>query len=157
MQQTNQPDTISIAEIEIRYTPKYKVSDLPQIKRSGDLYHLLLHSWDKSKLEFVEQFKVVLINRASRILGICTLSTGSGSGTIADPKLVFAVALKANATSVILAHNHPSGNLMPSESDKAMTQKMAECGKWLDLKVLDHLIVTTEGYYSFADEGAMLL
>ena len=157
MQQQSQSDNIYIAEIEISYMPKYKASDLPQIKHSGDLYQLLLHSWDKSKLQFVEQFKVVLINRANRILGICTLSTGSASGTIADPKLVFAVALKANANSIVLVHNHPSGNLMPSANDKALTQKMAECGNWLDLKVLDHLIITAEGYYSFADEGAMLM
>ena len=75
------------------------------------------------------------------------------SGTVADPKLIFAAALKACASSIILAHNHPSGNLKPSQSDIDLTRKLKDGGKLLEIQMLDHIIVTTEGYYSFADEG----
>jgi DNA repair protein RadC len=72
---------------------------------------------------------------------------------VADPKIIYQIALKANACSIILAHNHPPGNINPSEADIQLTRKMVECGKFLDLPVLDHLILTSEGFYSFADEG----
>src|SRR5690606_28764767 len=102
------------------------------IKTSSDLYSLLVQTWDTTKLEFMEQLKVVLLNRANRILGICTISTGNATSTIADPKIVFGVALKANAVCIVLAHNHPSGNLMPSKADIELTKKMVECGRFLD-------------------------
>ena len=93
---------------------------------SKDAYSILLDSWDDEKLEFVEQFKVLLLNRANRVLGIYEASTGGVSGTVADPKLVFAAALKSNATAIILAHNHPSGQLKPSDADLKLTQKLKE-------------------------------
>jgi DNA repair protein RadC len=98
---------------------------------------------------------VILLNRAHRVLGIYELSTGGVTGTIADPKLVFTAALKANACSLVLSHNHPSGNLRPSKADEELTMKIKEAGKFLDIQVLDHLIVTSEGYFSFADEGLL--
>ena len=116
---------------------------------------MLKLTWDESKIEFVEQFKVVLMNRAQRVLGIYELSTGGVTGTVADPKLVFTAALKANACNIILSHNHPSGNLKPSRADEELTKKIATAGMYLDIKVIDHIIVTSEGYYSFADEGLL--
>jgi DNA repair protein RadC len=107
--------------------------------------------WDD--LEYRESFAILLLNRANRVLGIANISSGGLSGTVADPKVIFQQALKANASSIILLHNHPSGNTQPSEADITLTRKMKECGKFLDLPVLDHLIVTTDGYYSFAYEG----
>jgi DNA repair protein RadC len=145
----------AIAEIEMSYKPLVTVSKLPQIQSSSDAYNLLLHTWDASKIEFVEHFKVMLMNRANRVLGVCTVCKGSSTGCIADPKLVFAVALKTNACNLIIAHNHPSGNLNPSKYDIALSLKIREGGKLLDIRVLDHLIISTEGYYSFADQGAM--
>jgi len=114
---------------------------------------VLLANWDSSTIEFVEQFKVVLLNRANRVIGIFNLSAGGTTGTVAEPKLVFASSILRNASSIILAHNHPSGNLKPSSADIDLTKKLKEAGKLLDIPVLDHLIVTTEGYYSFADDG----
>ena len=102
-----------------------------------------------------EQFKILLLNRANKVLGIYEVSTGGMSGTVADPKLIFATALKACASSIILSHNHPSGNLKPSNADLQLTQKVKEGGKLLDIEVYDHIILTTEGYYSFADEGQL--
>ena len=97
----------------------------------------------------------MLLNRANRVIGISDISTGGVSGTVADPKVIFGIALKANASSIILAHNYPSGNLNPSQPDVSLTNRLKQAGKILQLSVLDHLIITRDGYYSFADEGLM--
>ena len=144
-----------VAEIRLSYVTKVKASERREITSSKDCYHILLDCWNRSCLEFVEEFKVLLLNRANKVLGIVPISKGGVAGTVADPKLIFAAALKANASSVILAHNHPSGNVQPSQADIQLTKKIKEGGKFLDLPVLDHLIITTEGYYSFADEGIL--
>ena len=144
-----------VAEVELVYKNKVKPSERPLVKSSKECYELLRATWDENKIEFVEQFKVVLMNRAQRVLGIYELSTGGVAGTVADPKLVFTAALKANACDIILSHNHPSGNLKPSRADEELTKKIKEAGTYLDVKVLDHIIVTGEGYYSFADEGLL--
>ena len=95
----------------------------------------------------------MLMNRANKVLGIFELSTGGVSGTVADPKIIFVAALKGGASGIIVAHNHPSGNLTASQSDIDLTRKLKEAGKFLEIQLLDHVIVTTEGYFSFADEG----
>jgi DNA repair protein RadC len=140
-----------ICEITVNYSSKVKPSNRPKIAGSRDAYEIVMPLWDD--LEYRESFAILLLNRANRVLGIANISSGGISGTVADPKVIFQHALKANASSVILLHNHPSGNTQPSEADITLTRKMKECGKFLDLPVLDHLIVTTDGYYSFADEG----
>lgn len=152
-QQMNLYSLNMVAEVELVYKSKVKPSERPLVKSAKECYGLLRLTWDENKIEFVEQFKVVLLNRAQRVLGIYELSTGGVSGTIADPKLIFMAALKANACNIILSHNHPSGNLKPSRADEELTRKIKEAGKYLDIKVIDHIIVTSEGYYSFADEG----
>ena len=145
----------TVAEIELVYKSKVKPSERPRITSTKEAYQILLQTWDANKIEFVEQFKVVLMNRAHRVLGIYELSSGGIAGTVADPKLVFMAALKSNACCLILSHNHPSGNLKPSQADEALTRKIFEAGKLLDIQVIDHVIVTNEGYYSFADEGLL--
>ena len=144
-----------VAEVQLVYKTKVKPSERPQIKTSKDCYEVLKQSWDKDKIEFVEQFKVILINKAQKLLGIYELSTGGITGTVADPRLVFIAALKANACSVILSHNHPSGNLKPSKADEELTRKIKNGGLLLDITVLDHIIMTSESYFSFADEGLL--
>ena len=141
----------SICEISVTYSTKIKAANRPKISGSRDCYELVLPIWDD--LEYRESFCVLLMSRANRVLGISQVSMGGVSGTVADPKVIFQHALKANASSLILLHNHPSGNTNPSEADIHLTKKLVEGGKLLDLAVLDHLIVTTDGYYSFADEG----
>ncbi len=156
MEQMIKPVVLNqVAEVELIYRSKVKPSERPKITRSGDAYDLFMNYWNENKLEFVEEFKVMLLNKANKVLGICELSTGGVSGTVADPKLIFMAALKCNASNIIIAHNHPSGNLKPSSADEQLTLKIKEGGKFLDLPLLDHLIVTTEGYYSFADEGLL--
>lgn len=144
---------IIVAEIEISYTPHVKPSERPTIITGDDAYRLLMATWDKSKLQFIEQFKIILLNRMNHVLGICTLTTGTTEGTLVDPKLVFAVALKANANKIILVHNHGSGSLAPSLTDKRITKHLIRAGELLDLEVVDHIIVSAEGYYSFLQEG----
>ena len=144
-----------VAEIELSYNPRARISELPVVRESMDAYRMFLRTWDRTKLFFVEHFKVMLLNRAGRVLGICTVSTGCQAYTPIDIKLIFGLALKGNAGQIILAHNHPSGNITPSKDDIAITERIKEAGKLLDIFLYDHLIITDDGYYSFADERAI--
>lgn len=144
-----------VTEIQLSYKAKVKASDRPNITCSEDAYRILLKNWDEETIEFREEFKVLLLNRANKVLGIVNISMGGISGTVADPKIIFSSALKANCSSIILSHNHPSGNLRPSQADLNLTYKMVEAGKFLEIPVLEHLIVTDEHYYSMADEGVI--
>ena len=144
-----------IAEVQLIYKTKIKASDRPVVKTSADAAILLRKNWDENMIEFVEQFKVLLLNRSNHVLGIFELSKGGVTGTVADPKIIFVAALKANASNIIISHNHPSGSLRPSNADEQITQKIKNAGSFLDIKLLDHVIITTEGHYSFADEGLL--
>lgn len=144
-----------VSEVELVYKSKVKPSQRLQIKKSSDVQELLRQIWDENKIELVEQFKVILLNRNNRVLGFFEASSGGVSGTVADPKLIFIAALKMNACALIIAHNHPSGNKLPSEADKSLTLKIKEGAKLLDMSLLDHIIVTTEECFSFADEGLL--
>ncbi|MEM9680409.1 MAG: JAB domain-containing protein [Bacteroidota bacterium] len=142
-----------ISEIKLTYTRKVKASDRPKVTSSMDAYRLFRNNWDDLTINLFEEFKIMLLDRNNRCMGIIPISKGGVSGTLVDPKLVFASALKARACSLILAHNHPSGNIKPSLSDERLTQKLVKGGEYLDLSILDHIIVTDEGYNSFADLG----
>ncbi|QDH81172.1 DNA repair protein [Echinicola soli] len=144
-----------VAEITLSYRPNSKVSEKPQIVSSLSASKVLRANWDESKLEFIEEFKVILLNRANRVLGIVNASSGGTSGTVVDLKLIFAAAMKASASSILVAHNHPGGTLKPSDRDVKVTEKLVKAGKLLDLPVMDHIIITAEGYYSFADMGGL--
>jgi DNA repair protein RadC len=131
-----------VAEVQLTYKTKVKASERPKIDKSQDAYLVLQ-----------EEFKIMLLNRANRVLGIVDISQGGMSGTVVDPKVVFAAAIKSASSQIILVHNHPSGNLKPSEADINLTRKLKEGGKLLDIEVLDHLIITKDGYLSLAEEG----
>jgi DNA repair protein RadC len=102
-----------------------------------------------------EEFWILLLNRANKVTGKECVSRGGVSGTVVDTKIIFKVALDRRASSIILAHNHPSGNLKPSPQDLSLTKRIVEAGKFLDIPALDHLIISEAGYYSFADEGQL--
>lgn len=155
MENNNAPAWTIASEVELIYKSKVKASERPQILSSKDAYEILMKIWDEGKIDFVEQFNILLINRANKVLGVYKVSTGGITGTVADPRQIFTAALKANACGLVLAHNHPSGTLKPSRQDEQLTSKMKEAGSFLDIKILDHLIVTSESYYSFADEGLL--
>lgn len=144
-----------VAEVELVYRNTVKPSLRPKVTSSRDAYRILSDHWNADRIEHIEQFKVLLLNTASKVLGIYELSSGGISSTVVDVRLVFGTALKANATNIILAHNHPSGNLQPSHQDILLTDKIVRGGKLLDINVADHVILSTEGYYSFADEGRL--
>lgn len=120
------------------------------ISCSKDAFELLrMHIGDKNYEEFV----IVLLNQANKIIRTIPISEGGITGTVVDPKKVFKHAIENNATSIILGHNHPSGNIQPSENDRKLTRKLSEAGSLLEIRVLDHIIVGEENYYSFADNG----
>lgn len=124
----------------------------PKISSSKDVYELMRPSLlDLSH----EEFWVIILNRGNQVIARQPVSSGGVSGTVADPKMIFKKALDYLASSIILVHNHPSGNINPSEADRQLTNKMKEAGKFLDIPVLDHVIFTDDKYYSFADEGIL--
>ena len=102
-----------------------------------------------------EEFWIILLNKANRVIRKCSISEGGVSGTVVDPRKIFKIALDNHASSIILGHNHPSGNIQPSDADHKITKKIKEAGNMLDVAVLDHIILGDDRYYSFADEGAL--
>jgi len=102
-----------------------------------------------------EEFWIILLNRSNRVIGQKLISEGGISGTVVDPKKVFKIALDHHASGIILGHNHPSGVTAPSEADQKITKKIVNAGQLLEIVVLDHIIITDDGYYSFTDEGAL--
>jgi len=142
-----------ISEIKLTYKRKVKASERPKVSCSQDAYNLFRENWDDLTINLFEEFKILLLDTNGQCMGIVPISQGGVSGTIADSRLIFASALKARATSIILGHNHPSGNLKPSRADKLLTNKLAEGGCLLSMPILDHIILTDNKYTSLADEG----
>lgn len=145
----------SISEVQLTYSPKFKSSALPQITEASEAYKILIGFWDKRSINLIEQFYALLLSRNNKLLGIFEVSKGGMTGTVVDPRLIFMAALKGCATSIILAHNHPSGNLKPSQADIGITRRLVAAGELLEITVVDHLIVTLDGYLSFAEEGLL--
>ncbi|WP_276345633.1 JAB domain-containing protein [Daejeonella sp. JGW-45] len=149
----NQIASFPVQELQLVYKQKFNPSDRPKITTSEEAYRVLLSTWNLGTIGFIEEFKILLLNRANRVIGCYEVSSGGLCGTIADPRVIFAVALKCCAVGLILAHNHPSGNLVPSNSDLELTSKLKMAGKLLDIIILDHIILSNDFYFSFADEG----
>ncbi|MBN3582677.1 DNA repair protein RadC [Algoriphagus aestuarii] len=122
----------------------------PKITCSQDIYQLMKQELQDEQIEY---FYLILLSRSNQVIKKQLISQGGTAGTVVDTKLVFKAALEHLAQSVILVHNHPSGNLKPSEQDKRLTERLVKVGRELDLPVLDHVIFTDVGYFSFADEG----
>ena len=150
-------DLYKVSEIQINYQPHFEAFERPKITDSYDAYSILYHSFDNKLIAFQEQAKVMLLNRNMRVLGVLNLSKGGMTETSIDPKIVFSTALKAAASEIIIAHNHPSGNLEPSPSDKLLTNNLSKAGKLLQMQLRDHLIITPKmgRYFSFADGGLL--
>ena len=147
-QQTN------ISEIRLVYRTKVKASQRLQVKCSKDAFDIFIWNWDQDSIEHIEKFKLMLLTRSNKVLGIASISKGSINGTFTDVKIILQFAIKANASGIIICHNHPSGNVQPSESDIAITRKIKESGNVMDIQLLDHLIILPEGkYYGMNDDG----
>lgn len=144
-----------VAEIQLSYRNRVPASLRAKVDSTQKVYELAIDSWDSDKIDFVEQFKILLLNRACHVLGISEIASGSVGGVLIDPRLVYVTALKSNASGIILLHNHPSGNLKASEADIRLTQVLMQGASYLDILIHDHMIVTSEGYYSLAENGLM--
>jgi DNA repair protein RadC len=127
-------------------------SERPKIVNSYKAYECLLPLFD-GIVEYRERFAILLLNQSNKAICTAVLSEGGVAGTVVDPKIIFQHALLANASAMTLCHNHPSGSMALSAADTEITQKVKAAGKVLDIIVYDHIIITSEGYYSFADEG----
>ncbi len=147
----------NVSEIEVIYRRKAtcKMSERPVVSTSGNAYEIFNHYWNGDTINLGEEFKVLLLNRSNRVLHLLPISQGGLTGTVADPRLILAAALAKAAVSIVLCHNHPSGSLKPSRADEEITLKIKEAARYFDIKVLDHIILSSEGYFSFADEGLL--
>jgi DNA repair protein RadC len=143
---------MKVAEVTIKYDQIVKNSEREKVCSSKKSYEILKPFYD-DLIDYKEFSYMILLSRSNRVLGVHKLSEGGICGTVVDLKIVFQVALLAGASAIILSHNHPSGELTASEQDKIFTKKIIEAGELLEIVVLDHLILTSEGYYSFADDG----
>jgi DNA repair protein RadC len=155
MKNAIQLSMFGVAEVQLIYKSKVPASQRRKISCSRDANDLLKENWNSDTLEYCEEFKILLLTRSNSVLGIMAVSKGGISGTVTDVRIILQAALKSNASGIIVAHNHPSGNLNPSESDTKITQKIKEAGNIMDIQLLDHLIITGEDYYSFADNGLL--
>ena len=147
--------TYKIPQIRLSYVSDV-IAEKPQIKDSDSIAKVFRYTYEEGEIDYRESFKVAYLNRANKILGINTISTGGTTATVVVKKIIFSGALLSNACSIILCHNHPSGTLKPSLQDDNLTRQVVEAGKLLDIKVLDHVIVTSDGYYSYSDEGRII-
>lgn len=142
-------------EIKITYSHHVPARERIKITSAHSAYDLAYSLYDEDKIEHVESSYAIFLNNATRVLCTMLISTGGVSSAIVDPKVIFQGALKANATSIIITHNHPSGSNYPSDADKRLTMKIKECCRLFDMLLLDHIIITPEKghFYSFAEEG----
>ena len=143
-----------LREVQISYHNRARFADMPKVNSSKDAEGIFRSIWSH-RIDYVEEFYILLLNRSNKVIGWSKVSMGGPSGTVSDPKVIFQTALKANASHIVLGHNHPSGALEPSQADISLTQKMKNAGSLLDLPILDHLILSSESYYSFADDGKL--
>ncbi|MNQ76844.1 hypothetical protein D3C85_916930 [compost metagenome] len=150
-----QKEIFRVAEVQLSYKPHFRAQERPQISTSEQSYKILIDNWDMNLINYIEQAKMILLNRNNRVLGIVNLSTGGSASTVMDSRILFTIALKATATSIIICHNHPSGNLRPSSEDIRITEKIKQAGKLLEIEVHDHLIISENSYFSMAEKAYM--
>lgn len=140
-----------LAEIEISYSHKVPVKERFRVTNSSDAYNVIQLFWPD--FNTVEYFYAIYLNRANDILGFHLVSKGGITATVVDVQIIIAIGLKSLAKNIICVHNHPSGNLTPSDSDKILTRKLKDACKLVDLQLLDHLIVTDDSFHSMADNA----
>ncbi|WP_268123913.1 JAB domain-containing protein [Roseivirga pacifica] len=140
-------------EVRLVYRNKTRAIDRPKIDCAESAYRILRANWDNEEISLFEEAKVLFLDNQLRLMSISTVSKGGMSGTVIDPRIVFAIALKRRSSTIILSHNHPSGYLKPSHADISLTRKFHEAGRLLEITLADHLIISEEGYYSMANEG----
>ena len=142
---------MEVAEIKVSYSTNK--ADKIKLTNCRETFEFIISQWNLDIIEFQEECKIILVNRANFVLGIYELSKGGISGTVVDVRIILSVALKCNASGIILVHNHPSGNMTPSESDKKITRKLYQACDLLEIVLIDHFIVCKEKFYSFKQDG----
>lgn len=142
-----------VAELLVSYSPH--IVSAQKISNSRESYSLITNYWNLDTIEMLEEVKVILLNKANKVLGIFDLSKGGICSSIIDLKIVLSIALKTLASGIIIVHNHPSANLTPSKADIDITQKLKSACDIMEILLLDHLIITKEDYFSFADDGLL--
>ena len=142
-----------VSEVELTYKNNVPYNQRQKISNSQGAYEILTNLFPENTMDYRETFIVLYLNRANQVLGYSVISQGGTSNTTVDIKMVIQTALLANASCIMLAHNHPSGNVQPSTDDNRITKRIMEAAKLFDITVLDHLIITNESYYSFTDNG----
>jgi DNA repair protein RadC len=157
------PDVLylGLAGMIDNYIPELKVSYnrgqqfLGKVSKADEVADFIKKTYGKGQIELQEAFVVLYLNTANEIIGYYKHSKGAINATLVDSRIIFSVALNCLAVSIILSHNHPSGNIKPSSADIALTDKLQKAGEVLEIKVLDHVIVTKNDYYSFVDHGKL--
>lgn len=147
-------DYFNIPEITVSYKDNVKVAERAVIKSSADAAKILAVAFEDC-MQHHEEFNVIYLNHANRVLGISCISKGGISETVVDIRIILQIALRVSASALMLSHNHPSGSKIPSRQDIALTNLIKEGCKAIGISLLDHLIVTDEGYSSFLDEGLL--
>ncbi|WP_291048818.1 JAB domain-containing protein [Empedobacter sp. UBA1574] len=144
---------MKVSEIKISYMNE--VDEKIKVMGSSEVYQVLKANWDLDTIELQEEFKILLLNQGNQVLGIKSMFKGGINTCSIDVRLIMGMVLKANASALVITHNHPSGNLNASESDKRITSKIKECCELFDIRLLDHIIMAKNSYLSFADEGIL--
>ena len=144
---------MKVSEIKISYMNE--VDEKIKVLGSSEVYQVLKANWDLDTIELQEEFKILLLNQGNQVLGIKSMFKGGINTCSIDVRLIMGMVLKANASALVITHNHPSGNLNASESDKRITSKIKECCELFDIRLLDHIIMAKNSYLSFADEGIL--
>ncbi|WP_292942880.1 JAB domain-containing protein [Olleya sp. UBA1516] len=151
---SNTKTIIKCHEVQIHYKrPFFNI--IKKVSSSEDSEKLLRSFIDIERIDYKEFFWVLLLTNANQVIGVSEIAVGNTSGVMVNIKEIYQLALLANASAIIVAHNHPSGKLTPSEADKRLTQKLSNASKLLDITLLDHLILTSEGFVSFSDSNWM--
>ena len=143
----------TVGEVELTY--KSTSRSRSKIYSSEDAYKILLPTYKEGTICYKEYFKVLFLNQSNQVLGYTLISEGGITDTTVDVRIILQAALLTNSVAVILAHNHPSGSMKPSRQDMEITKQVKDAAQLMRIKVLDHLILTDTGYYSFADEGEL--
>lgn len=142
---------MKIAEINVSYSTNQ--IDKIKLTNSKEVFNFIISKWNLNIIEFQEESKIILVNRGNFVIGIYDLSKGGISGTVVDIRIILSIALKCNASGIILIHNHPSGNLTPSEADRLITRKLKNACELIDQTLIDHLIISKYDFYSFKQDG----
>jgi len=147
--------TNCLPEIKVSFHPFLAASERVIVSSSSSVFDLVISIWNTETINLYEEFLVIYLARNNGVIGYRFMNKGSNCGTVVDIKLILCIALNANASSLILIHNHPSGNMKPSKQDLVITEKIKKSSEYMDLKLMDHLIIRSDSYYSFCDEGIL--